>query len=1291
MQDPSIRNDVSGTNNINTLIQAGKVVYGQAPSGNQDAPFDQSDWESRVRRSISWSHIPSGRDEGLYRSQISHAAGLLQRRCQTLQSELEADPWQDPLSPIRFLERIEWLLGEPDPKNPLDIYPAEVSLLALIPFLHRTQYLYAASRAVKVDPGNLQPKEEADGDRKSFESFAAQYDTLSQRALLQPKSERSIGWWIFHRWLPQRDDYSEPQVIADLLSTIKDTTEFSGETFSPDRIVKLLRAIQRGSDVCNREHLATLSIRDHVRAPGYQEICEQRLALLFSLAYRTSLEMASLPSIISEHVGIPHEVDLSKLRETVETATWGGRRDFPVLRASCHHEAVIEGLREDVARSDHLLHAVHRVLKDRRPEDVFPLSATRLSGDDIEPANGSFSGWAAFRHDGDRIRELLSGIQLYKDQSLAVRELYQNSLDACRYRLARTEFLNRSPYASYFYSGKILFLQGIDENGRDYLDCIDNGIGMGEAELRGAFSSAGDRFTEHPDFQLERLNWKQSNPPISFYPNSRFGIGVLSYFMLADEMRIRTCRMGLEGKPGPLLEASICGPRHLFRINTVSEEGEDSGTQIRLYLRKDKLASNPWSCLDALERFLGIAEFETSVHENDRSIKWNPGELKERNEPSDKAFGLYAHGKQIRWDGAPSGAQVIWVENGGAVLVDGLLVHPAPGKGISSSAESGITGAVVNLSGEFSPSQLSADRREILSDLRGTLERLLTDAAASLFTAADPILNVGWLDEISKANVRLTDILAAAVHEGNIRVSGKGSSFGNTQSGWMPADLAMIHPFRRPGHHYQSVPWKWKDGQIPDHVLLWRLLAHRREVTKDLATYCPELSQVGDVLPAVPSDQVFLASSDREGLRVSDFVSAWKELGVTLSYAAERSSELRLHNLDASLIVERDLSLIWKIDGSFIDPADPATAADLIQAAARTKVRIAEVASRWRDYGVTVSDDTLVFAEAFEGSSPMFTELPCPEWLTPGTKVSPGYAVDISTRLGISLSQVREQLEEYGFEVDADGIPDFPSNRTALSLTIGTSLRYSWLDRSDVVPPSNVLLAAAELGIQPAEVVAELSQLGFRVPAFPKNSSLDDLPLFLDKHGLKFGHPIIPPGEYPYGLLTGQDFSNRSITAAARRLTDYGFEMPSGLTNRSNEGVARYLFRSSMGWWWDATNNRKVPYARLITDSMGEGTSVDSLADKFHQLGIPTSCHQIPNGLTFRDVMNLLDPTAEDGYYFARNYEFSLPTIVALSEDYNVGIEQAISWASQLGLVDKPVGRLIRAAIPRVPTLQRRY
>lgn len=53
------------------------------------------------------------------------------------------------------------------------------------------------------------------------------------------------------------------------------------------------------------------------------------------------------------------------------------------------------------------------------------------------------------------------------------------------------------------------------------------------------------------------------------HPNSQFGIGVLSYFMLADDFEVETCRMDREGRPGESLHAAISGSGNLSLFATI--------------------------------------------------------------------------------------------------------------------------------------------------------------------------------------------------------------------------------------------------------------------------------------------------------------------------------------------------------------------------------------------------------------------------------------------------------------------------------------------------------------------------------------------------------------------------------------------------------------------------------------------------------------------------------------------------------------------------------------------------
>lgn len=720
-----------------TVVQAGNIENLFLDGSRPPAASVRADtWVDLVAKSPTWRHVREDQDTEPYQRVVLEAVGELARLRDSV--DTTDDPWQDPGIAERFAKRVGWLLGE----EPLKLYPAEAALLAVLPFLYRVRSLNLAAARAAVGPTDLAPSSEPDADRSAYEQFIESYDLLVGRTRTRPASAVPLGWWLFHRWLDQHEDLADPEGVGEILDRLPMLADL-GETFATKRVCALLHGLRRGPDVGNRDYLAGLSADDHLRAPGEQHVREPRVALLLALAYGTAIEMTALPEIVAEHLGIPDEVDLADLRRTLELAVWGGSYDLPVLRAECHHEAVVEGLREYTARADELLHAVRRVLTEH------PLP-TRLTSDEAGPAAGAFTGWARFRMDERRVRSLLMGVELYRDRDLAVRELYQNALDACRYARARVQYLDRSRtfrLGPLSYDGRIEFRQGVDEDGRAYLECEDNGVGMGEEELRGVFSNAGARFAEQLDFKLERAEWRKVDPPVELHPNSRFGIGVLSYFMLADEIRVTTCRLDASGQLGPQLEVSIYGPSHLFRIAKRSEQGSAPGTTVRLYLREDIELTESWSCLDVLERLLAVAEFATSAVHRDRTAIWEPGVLKAREAPQEESFCFSAWGGMTPWAEAPEGAQVTWCEHGGALLVDGLVVEPEVVRGVITPR--GLPGAVVNLTGGLSPGKLSVDRRRIISDLSDTVGGLLEAAVAEFVSGDSAVLSMEWIHRVT--------------------------------------------------------------------------------------------------------------------------------------------------------------------------------------------------------------------------------------------------------------------------------------------------------------------------------------------------------------------------------------------------------------------------------------------------------------------------------------------------------------------------------------------------------------
>ncbi|MFL5348924.1 MAG: hypothetical protein ACJ8AT_29345 [Hyalangium sp.] len=229
--------------------------------------------------------------------------------------------------------------------------------------------------------------------------------------------------------------------------------------------------------------------------------------------------------------------------------------------------------------------------------------------------------------------------------------------------------------------GLITFRQGVEGN-RPFIECTDNGVGMTEYDLERVFAVAGRRFVHTPEYIEERAAWSKLG--IELYPNSQFGIGVLSYFMLADELQVTTRRFRQDGRFGQLLDARISSASGLFRLT--EQEGTDlpeGGTRVRLYLGESRNSS----AREILGELLCVAEFRTEVHDGKGPpLIWQAGIL-----GTEADYLLVDDG-------------YIWLNADkpeGSVLADGIVTserHPL---------------VTVNLHGKHYP-HLSVDRRDII-------------------------------------------------------------------------------------------------------------------------------------------------------------------------------------------------------------------------------------------------------------------------------------------------------------------------------------------------------------------------------------------------------------------------------------------------------------------------------------------------------------------------------------------------------------------------------------------------
>jgi hypothetical protein len=193
-----------------------------------------------------------------------------------------------------------------------------------------------------------------------------------------------------------------------------------------------------------------------------------------------------------------------------------------------------------------------------------------------------------FRPDPARLLELLGGLELYGSSLDAIRELLQNAFDAVREQMARIRLEQTDPTdpetvdriaRSHEVS---LTLEPSDSGVK--LVCRDSGVGMSPDAISSRFLVGG----KTPGHRLRRLERACAEQGFSLGRTARFGIGVLSYFLLAERLVVRT---------RPSIESEQESGAWCFTSFGLSDFGElrqtelsKHGTEVELQIRPDELA-----------------------------------------------------------------------------------------------------------------------------------------------------------------------------------------------------------------------------------------------------------------------------------------------------------------------------------------------------------------------------------------------------------------------------------------------------------------------------------------------------------------------------------------------------------------------------------------------------------------------------------------------------------------------------------------------------------------------------
>ncbi|MFF8877240.1 HD domain-containing protein [Streptomyces flaveolus] len=179
-------------------------------------------------------------------------------------------------------------------------------------------------------------------------------------------------------------------------------------------------------------------------------------------------------------------------------------------------------------------------------------------------AEGFLSKQFKFSIDQAKILDLLTGHTLYNDSDVVLREILQNSIDAVRLQHAKRAHEEGTVWIKWDPESRIL-------------EVGDNGTGMTQEIIENNLLRAGSSRYQDPGF-------KRDHP--KFNAISRFGIGVMSAFMVADHVEITTSHPD-EAQARHLTLRSVHG-KYLVRLldkTSVPAEISKHGTVVRLTVR----------------------------------------------------------------------------------------------------------------------------------------------------------------------------------------------------------------------------------------------------------------------------------------------------------------------------------------------------------------------------------------------------------------------------------------------------------------------------------------------------------------------------------------------------------------------------------------------------------------------------------------------------------------------------------------------------------------------------------
>jgi len=511
------------------------------------------------------------------------------------------------------LHRVLTLMEKLIPESTLNnLKPLELSLLILSAFFHDLG-MAPREKEIKIYKGLISKEEKlSKEEEKILEDFNVYCEakvSLKQRIeRAYKKEDNGLARVLENHRITEYIRINHAIKVKDIIQEIENEEKWAMglryKNFSFGRYL---------SKICESHNENILEVNNPLISTSIPVASDEYLnstfiAVVLRLADILDFDAERTPDVLYNHLDIRNPISMQEWQKHRSIQSWSFSSERIMFAAECEHPAIEKTIKDFCNYIEEELYTCKIVLNnmsDRQRENLKKIYEMPLpyEVDTMEVrAKVDYDGNPiyiykdlSFNLDQNEIIKLLMGTSLYGNSHVAFRELLQNSIDACRFRKICSVEWGDTGYKP------IIKIKTYQDQGEYYFEITDNGIGMNEDIILNYFSSVGKSYYKSEEF-LKFKNSFKSN----FNPISNFGIGFLSCFMVADQIKVQTTKIIDRYKSSQALDITIDGLSGLFYFNRGTSN--EIGTKVLLKLKKEhNIVKNQSELKDYIENLISFS------------------------------------------------------------------------------------------------------------------------------------------------------------------------------------------------------------------------------------------------------------------------------------------------------------------------------------------------------------------------------------------------------------------------------------------------------------------------------------------------------------------------------------------------------------------------------------------------------------------------------------------------------------------------------------------------------------